>query len=310
MSDEVVAAYLRDLVERLACLDGGIPEIWLPIGPSGGAVARAAMAVAGDRLEKISHIPVTYERSTNTIHFPKEADPSSFVRGKKILLIDGSIHSGTTLRAAYRAVEELQPKDISSYSLVVRAGASILPCFWGLMIGDHDRAFFLRRLFPNHRLPTFGCVRKLEGDDLQRPMIVSGEDFIDKFSWSDYTYELNVDPNRRTYVYEQCGTIRGFVSFRFGPGRATVLIDSLAVAQGCQGQGLGGHLLRWAETCARNAHCAVMELWAVAQRREFYERQFYKALGKTMDLDDASFVLMGKKLLYNLPDDEVLTMGS
>ena len=309
LSDEEVSAYLRDLVARLAGLGADMPKTWCPIGPSGGGLAQAAMRAAPHLASAIQNIPIAFNRATEQITFPVDPDPGPLLRGKRVLLIDGSIHSGNTFMKAYRAVEALKPADISSYALVVRSGASVLPSFFGLAIGDHDRALFLKKAFPNNRLPAFGCVRKLCDGDQGRPMISCGEGFIDRFSWSDLLYEVRVDHRRKTYVYERGGCIQGLVSLRLVPGD-DILIDTLGVDKAFQRQGIAGHLVRWAETCGRNAHCAVTRLWGLEQRRFWYEKQGYETSGDQMVLDGAGFYLMSKKLLYNLPDDDVLTMGS
>jgi len=67
--------------------------------------------------------------------------------------------------------------------------------------------------------------------------------------------------------------------------------------------------MRWAETCGRNAHCGAIELWGVDDRKEWYEKRGYGACGEALVLDGTRFHLMRKKLLYNLPDDGVLTTG-
>ena len=319
LSDEEVSAYLRDLCERLKGLKNQVPTVWCPIGISGGSIARAALTLqeADDLKNQIINVPIAYNRTTEEISFPREANPSSAIKGKRVLLLEGSIHSGNTFRQAYLSIEKMKPMAISSYSLVVRTGASILPNYFGVMIGDYDRALFLKKIFPNNRLFTCGCVRKLEDADQAQTKISCGKEFIDKFSWSDLIYEIRVDPRRQTYVYDQCvydekeeEKIKGFVSFRITPGE-DILVDTLAVDQNCKNQGIGGNLLRWAETCARNHHCATIRLWAVDDRKEWYSKKGYELSSKEPKvLDNIAFHLMQKKLLYNLPDDDVLTMGT
>lgn len=311
ISDEEVDAYLRDLCERLEDLKEQIPTVWCPIGVSGGSIQKAALGLqeANDLKNQVIIVPVSCDRKTGEISFPEEANPSLAIKGKRVLLLDGSIHSGETFRQAYLAIEKMKPLEISSYSLVVRTGASILPNYFGVMIGDYDRALFLKRIFPNNRLFTCGCVRKLADADKARPKMLCEREFIDKFSWSDLIYEIRVDPHRQTYVYEQ-GQMKGYVSFRITAGEE-ILIDTLAVDKDCQKQGVGGNLIRWAETCARNHHCEMIYLWAVDDRKEWYHEKGYEFCDEEpLLLDDITFHFMRKKLLYNLPDDDVLTMGA
>jgi len=308
-SDEQVTAYLRDLMERLDNLGEETPKVWCPIGPSGAVLAQAAVRAGPHVASTIQHVLLTFDRATEQVSFPQDENPRRAVEGRNVLLIDGSVHSGNTLMKAYRAVEGLGAKEISSYALVVRSGTSVLPSFFGLVIGDHDRAIFLKKSFPNNRLPVFGCVRKLSDRDQGRSMIHSGEHFIDKFSWSDFLYEMWVDRRRKAYLYERGGTIRGLISFRLTPGES-ILIDTLGVDKTFQKQGVAGHLMRWGETCGRNAHCGTIQLWSIERRKSWYEKRGYKAFGAEMDLDGEKFHLMAKKVLYNLPEDDVLTMGS
>jgi hypothetical protein len=309
LSNDEVAAYLKDLFERFVALEGEMPMVWCPIGPSGGALAQAAMLVAGDLAPKIAHIPIAYDRATEKVSFPGEPNPASVIAGKRVLLLDGSIHSGSTFRKAYQAIAAMKPAEVSSYSLVVRVGASILPNYFGLMIGDYDRAIFLKKVFPNNRLFTCGCVRKLADGDQAQPKIACGQDFVDKFSWGDLCYEMTIDPRRQTYVYERNGGIKAFVSFRVTAGD-DILLDTIAVDKSCHNQGIAGNLMRWTETCGRNSHCATIHLWAVDNRKDWYAKRGYEFCGKELILDEVKFHLMRKKLLYNLPDDHVLTMGA
>lgn len=309
LSNEEVAAYLKDLWERLVALKDEMPTLWCPIGPSGGTLAQAAMRVAGGTASKIMHVPIAYDRSTEKVSFPEESDPTSVIAGKRILLMDGSIHSGNTFWKAYQAIEAMGPAEISSYSLVVRVGASILPNYFGLMIGDYDRAIFLKTVFPNNRLFAGGCVRKLADADQACPAILCGQDFVDKFSWGDLWYEMTIDSHRQTYVYHRNGNVKAYVSFRVTPGD-DILLDTIAVDKSCQRQGIAGNLMRWTETCGRNCHCATIHLWAVDGRKDWYAKRGYEFCGKELVLDGVKFHLMRKKLLYNLPDDHVLTMGA
>jgi len=312
ISDEEVDAYLRDLHEKLVGLKEKMPTVWCPIGVSGGSILRAALDLqeADDLKNQVTIIPVKYDRKTREISFPGETNPSLAIKGNRVLLLDGSIHSGNTFRQAYLAIEEMKPVEISSYSLVVRMGASILPNHFGVMIEDHDRALFLKEIFPNNRLFACGCVRKLADDDQAMPKPLSGKDFVDKFSWGDIIYEMRIDPRRQTYIYEQGRQIKGFVSFKITPGD-DILVDTIVVDQNCQKQGIGGNLMRWAETCGRNHHCKTIYLWAVDDEKKWYHNKGYEFCDdKPLVLDGVTFHLMRKKLLYNLPDDDVLTMGA
>ena len=178
------------------------------------------------------------------------------------------------------------------------------------MIGDHDRAIFLTDRIRNNRLLDCGCVRKLSERDNETAKFSSGEEAIDKWSWADYFYEGRIDQWRKTYVYERNGSIIAYVSFKIEPGKM-LFVDAVAVDKNSHGQGVGGSLVRWAETCGRHAHCCEVSLWALHERVDWYRKHFgFRSLDKKpMDLDGSTFIFMGKKLLYNLPDEDPLVMG-
>ena len=305
ISEEEVRGYLRDFIARLSQLDKGVPRVWCPIGPSGLRLAQVAMQLDADLASQTQVVPIVFDRSNSTVSFSNDRCPEEVVKGRSILLVDGSVHSARTISRAYAVLESLGPSDISSYSLVVRSGASMVPNFFGLLVGDHDRVHFLKQEIPNNRLLPFGRVRTLAFEDLDKPMVQTGEHFIDKFTWSDLWYEMRADRRRKTYLYERTGEIQGFVSFRVGKARG-VLVDTLGVGRQHQRQGIAGALLRWVETLGRHRRCRSLSLWGVEQRREWYENRGFQARGSQMVLDGVKFYMMRKKLLYSLPDDELI----
>ncbi len=304
--------YLRHLLADLDDLQSGIPEVWCAIGPSGGKLAQRAVCAleALGKARPIQNVLLDCDRKEGSVSFCDKSDPVKFVRGARVLLIDGNIHLGNTFRTAYKLLESAEASAIVSYALVVRSGSSILPNRFGLMIGDHDRAVFLTDQIRNNRLLDCGCVRKLSEKDGETAKFSSGQDAIDKWSWSDYFYEGSVDPWRKTYVYERNGAMIAYVSFKLKPSKM-LFVDAVAVDKSFHGQGIGGYLLRWAETCGRHAHCCDVSLWALRERASWYQKHFgFAQLNrKPMSIDGSEFVFMGKKLLYNLPDEDTLVMG-
>jgi len=306
LSDQEVDAYLLDLVERLTALGDDAPSVLVGIGASGAILTRRLVTVApqlGDR----EVLLVDYNRADDRITYIK-ADPVAKLPGKRVLLIDGTVHSGNTLLRVMRDVEKHKPLALSSYALVVRRGARVIPNHFGVLVGDHDRALFLRRSFPNNRLKPYGIWRKIAESDMTKPMISTGRDFIDREHWSDYWYEGRTDPRRQTYLYEVAGEICGFISFRMGDG-SKIVVDNIGVDKSKQDCRVGGHLMRWAEHLARHGTCARMELWAIDDRVPWYQKMGYEVVpNEELQLENDKFLLMTKKLLYNLPDDDVLCM--
>lgn len=120
---------------------------------------------------------------------------------------------------------------------------------------------------------------------------------------------MATDPGKHVYLHEQNGSICGFVSFRF-PRNRTLLIDEIAVDSKYRGQKLGAHLMRWAEHCGRHRNCTAIELWGVGDKVEWYRKLGYELSGRpALRIAGREFLLMHKKVLFNLANDDTLSMG-
>lgn len=310
LTEAQVSAYLRDLGERIRKLDTAAPQVWATVGASGSIIGKRFAELEPDLFAKADELLIAYDRATDLVTFPREENAGGVVRGKRILLIDGTVHSGGTLLRIVKEIEKLSPSAITSYALVVRRGAKIIPNHFGYLIGDHDRVHFPSTVVANNCLCEYGVYRKISEEDASRKMIETGRDFIDKITWEDRLYEVATDPGKHVYLYEQNGEVCGFVSFRL-PRNRTLLIDEVAVDLRYRGQRLGGHLMRWAEHFGRHRNCTAVELWAVADRVGWYKDLGYEPSGKPpLKIGGHEFWFMRKKLLYNLADDDTLTMGS
>ena len=168
------------------------------------------------------------------------------------------------------------------------------------MIG---RDFLLDKI-PNHRVMPFGALRKLDQADVNRSQqgVHSGLPSIDKVTWSDLWYETTTRKNN-VFVYEGGGEILGYVSFLIK--NSNLFLDAIAIDKKVQGKGLGGCLMRWAESCARTANCTTIQLWAKNDRIEFYVKKAdFKETSEKLDLGSEKYTLMERKLLYNLAPRE------
>ncbi len=297
LPDEIVDSYLREFAGRLAGLGATFPRLWVGIRDAGSTVARRLLALSPSLQSQVRVADIDFDRNNRQIVFLHEEQPDSFVRNERVLVLDGSVLSGTTLTSAIDTLVSLGAAEVSSYALVVRRGASIIPNHFGLLLGDHDKALFLRRECPTQRLSMYGTYRQLADSDLDRPCVVCGEAFIDKFDWYDYWYELQVDPARRTYIYEHSGAIRALVSFVVNAPH-WVLLDTIGVERRLHGQGIGGHLMRWVENYAQHADCADLRLWAVDSRVVWYQGYGFKSVGPKLPLGDHDLCLMHKRLGY------------
>lgn len=165
-----------------------------------------------------------------------------------VIVIDSAVHSGQTMLRVIEELRNLGAKEIISYSLVVKRNSSFIPNYFGVLIGDRDRAYFQLTAIPNNRLQQkrpFGVLRALEEKDGARQMFDSGVESLDRIHLSDLLYEQETR-NSKIYLYEHGSEICGLLIFE--KKTRTLFIDTIANAQSYRGVGLGGTLMRWAET--------------------------------------------------------------
>jgi GNAT superfamily N-acetyltransferase len=258
-------------------------------------VAQQLLEVA-DPPEQI--FPIVWKRNASEAFFD-ETVARDAVKGAPILVLDTAVHSGATMMAGLRLLESSGCAALTSFALVVRCGATVIPNFFSLLINDTDRLWLLAHTLPNQRLTPTGVYRRLIESDVSLPMIKSGADFIDRGSWSDHWYDMAVDPNRYVYVVEDQSKLVGFVTFKIHGN--TIRIDEVAVDQAAQGRGWGKFLIRWAENLARHRGCRESTLWSIENRVEFYTRRDYERTDEELRLgDDGHFIRMRKRILYNI----------
>ncbi len=298
---EEVAAYAKDLAERLLQLEGKFPGVWCTIGNSGEEIA----LVVGESLpkeirSKIQIIGINYDRDKKAISFQNRRDKNALPKNAPVMVIDSSVHSGTTMLAAHKTLRDLSVKDIFSYSLVLKHGSCFIPNLFGLVIHEYDRAYFLLEKIPNHRIMPFGALRKLAQTDTRRRQqrIKTGLPSIDKMTWCDLWYEVKTG-GKNVFVYEESGKILGFISFQNRNGH--LFIDALAVDKSQERKGIGGNLMRWAETSARLSCCRAIELWAIKNRIKFYEEKArFELKPEEMELGSEKYCRMERALLYSI----------
>lgn len=303
MGKEEVSCYVADIAERFEELDADLPKYWYAIGYSGVALANTILQSVSEKLRKqIQIVVVSYDKSKNEVFFMDAQDASLQLVGS-VLIIDSAVHSGSSMLAVTNKMYELGAQSVVSYSLVIKRGTSFVPNYFGLVIGDHDRALFLLNKYPNNRLcrkPPFGTLRALSEQDVHKPQSVnSGVTSIDNVTWGDLLYD-KVTKGASVYLFENAQSIMGYISFRV-VRQNTLFVDAIVVDKSLHGVGLGGMLMRWAETSARSLNCCGIELYAIEERKGTYEKLGFSDMGhKVLDLGNEKYWLMNRKLLYNL----------
>ncbi len=214
-------------------------------------------------------------------------------------MIDSAVHTGKSMLAAAAKISAAGIKDVITYSLMIKRNAEIIPNYFGIVIDTTDRCLFQLSAIPNNRLceqAPFGVLRSLISSDASRQFIKTGSPAIDETSFGALLYEKE-SKGSHVYVYEHRSAICGVLSFT--AQKNSILIDLVANSIRYRGKGIGAALMRWAETWARSAGCDAIELWAISDRIGFYKKRKFEMSPRKIDLGNATFHLMRRKLLYS-----------
>jgi len=311
---EEALAYAKDLVVRLKALDS-FPEVWCPITKSGTSIAslvRSILKTEGSPVRP-QLLPISISRKDQEIDVLfHRGDPAAQIPGKSVLILDGAIHSGRTMIRCADEVTKYEPKDLLSYSLMMKASSCFVPTFWGAGIDETDRAFFLLDEIPNHRLDAENPEKKQRPVHIERlderhrrvPPVTVEVDSMNRQTWGDRIYQMKVSPGVHTYVLVRVGKILGYLTIRFSDDYMS--IDELAVDKGQRKHGYGGVLLRFADTMARQANCRTVRLNAISDKVPYYEGANYHKISNTdsIRLDDAEvYWPMERTVLYHQRPD-------
>lgn len=296
---DVLHAYARDLISRL---EPELPDVWIMLGLSGTMTLKSIASACKDQLRNLVAVQAIYNRNTKTVEFinESESDLAGVMMGRSVIIVDSTVNSGETLLAAINKIKGFGPKRITTYAITVKASARLIPNYFSILVGAHDRVLFVDgedSSIQNNRFMGYGIFRRLQASDLKKPMLTCKKGFIDRTTWSDHWYEIQVDSFRHCFLFEEDGDILGFISYRCIEG-GELQIDEIAVDYKAKGKKIGHDLMRWVETHARNMCCHVLTLWSVEEQVGFYEKHGYQLRGKILCLDDdGNFQLMVKPLL-------------
>jgi hypoxanthine-guanine phosphoribosyltransferase/N-acetylglutamate synthase-like GNAT family acetyltransferase len=299
---EEVDAYLREFAGRLLKLGDEMPTLWCPIGRSGAVLLERLLRVGGPQLaDRVQILSVSFERDEDKVVF-SDGDPKADVKGRRVLVIDSSVHSGTSMHRVVQEIDACSAEGVCSYSLVVKNGSNFVPSFWAVLIEDHDRAYFLLDELPTQRLnrhDPYLHLRRLAQKDLNSLPVKSGLKSLDRITWSDRYYDMVNSESQVTYLLEVGRKIVGYLTCQSKDHR-TLCIQEVAIDSALTGRRLGGALMRWGETVARCTRCEEMELWAIANQLDFYKGQGFEHVPKPpMELAEGeSYLLMRKRIVY------------
>jgi GNAT superfamily N-acetyltransferase len=127
-----------------------------------------------------------------------------------------------------------------------------------------------------------GIVAMLADDELGRqredPSIPLNPKYLDSFA------AIDRDPNQILAVVEDKGVLVGCLQLTFVPGLSRLgmwrgQIESVRIATGNRGKGLGRKIFEWAIAECRRRGCGLVQLTTDKSRAE--ASQFYESLGFT-----------------------------
>ncbi len=321
LQKDILDAYFQDLVERLYYREGVSqgsqedyphPEVLCPIGTSGREVCYAMLQFIPPQLHSnLFIVDIRLNRGRNGgISFHNsdsgeiltDEEVQSYFSDKTVLLIDGLVYSGGTLKEAYKAPQEIGPKRIVSYSTVVCFSSLLIPNYFSVLVGKHDRAQLHFgeevHVIPNKRLDGFGCVRKLleEDADLDIPVPSVGESQFK--TWHDVlSYCRN--PKRGCFVYEKDRAIQAYVVYEINKENSSLLVFTLIVGKEYVGNNIPGNLWRWMDTYADANYLEQIRMWVPEGEFDFYERVGFRfPEGRP---DRLSGTIMVRNVPYPLP---------
>ena len=245
----------------------------------------------------------------------RDDDGIPSIAGLTVLLVDSAVHSGSSMRHVTEQLIKDGAKCVLSYTLVLKRTSEFIPSFFGLLIDEHDRAFFQLEAIPNNRLHSkrafsmgrpLGQLRLLRADDVDRKPnhLDVGVPSIDKVTFADLYYGAQT-ASMKVYVYEIGNEICAFIAFKNRNG--TLFVDTVATDKKLHGAGIGGLLMRWAESVARSTKCTSVELWAIEERMSFYKVFGYEPVSnEVMNLGEGEkYAKMIRRILYNVKPHEL-----
>ena len=313
LGSEEVDAYCKDFIARLRKLPEAMPKVFCPIGKSGhGLLCAISKQLTEQEQEELRIVPIIYDKKTGVASFKDIAEISVISEVNAVLVLDSSVHSGNSMLRSLRLIQANGAKRIISYSLVIKQRTRFIPHYFGMIVGDHNRAIFMLDVIPNNRLfagsnhQPLGIFRYIDADDVNRESqcLDVGVPSIDKITWGDLYYEHRAN-GYDVIVIEDGENLAGFIKIMV-KYEHTLHIDIIANDKGYRGKGIGGALMRYAENIARAQKLKFIELWSISDKIDFYKDKCgFKLLEDTIDAGDGeTYNLMRRPLLYhfNLAD--------
>ena len=260
--------------------------------------------------KKITVVPVGIDSKTNAVKF--EIDSPEQIANKSVLLFDSAMHTGRTMARCVNEAIKLGASNITTYSLVMKIGSYFIPTFWGVIIDDVDRIYFLLSKIPNGRLDSGpelnkdGTKRKIPSVFIRRlceehikvPQVKSGVNSLDRVTWGDRHFDMQAGDHKEcTYVLQTVSEIVGYMSLHFSD-QTCLFVTEIAVDVSQAKKGYGAILMRFADTLARQSNCSWVRLNAIENKIPYYRGFGYEITPgrEKISLDDEVYWPMQHKI--------------
>ncbi len=317
LSDDDVARYASDFLARLELLGSRQAMVWVSLGLSGDRfvdVLDSLLEGQGKDLPEIAML--TVDRLSGEVIFRNDDSLGMIERavatGSPVVLLDSAVHSGRTMRRVAKLLFDKGVSEVVSYSLIIKQTSEFVPTFFGLMIGESDRAFFQLQMIPNHRLTIrkpVGILRALDQGDVDKGFVNTESPSVNQKTFGDLFYLAHTQ-HFRVYVYEVGSRIVGVLAFTMLANRS-LFVDLIARDKEFKDARIGGMLLRWAETYARHNGCLAITLMSISEAIPAYKRyEFEAGVGNQIDVGGGEVnVPLSKRILYNIKWDQQIELS-
>jgi GNAT superfamily N-acetyltransferase len=272
------------------------------LGESGDKIAEILLRhLPPDFRDRIDLQLIYYNRTEGNVEYRDGSDLPSSVDAP-VLIIDGAVHSGTSMYEAVKTLKGSGITDVITYSFVVKRSSFFIPNYFGILIDEHDRPYFQLDRIPNNLLreeAPFGVMRRISADDAasEKQFLETGVPSIDRTSLGDLWYADQTEGSQ-VYVYQYEDSVAAFISFKL-ESLGALYVDIIATDAKYRGRGLGGLLMRWAGTYARSCCCKSIDLRAHVDRLSFYEHYGFTVVGATIEIGAGeAYTLMRKQIIY------------
>jgi len=133
---------------------------------------------------------------------------------------------------------------------------------------------------------------------------------MDRTTWGDRWFDMATGgQGQSSYLLLKKDEVLGYLTVH-GPEHGCLMIDEVALDEKHHGKNLGGVLLRFADTLARQSDCKFVRLYAISIKVKFYEHFGYRVLSAaSVRLQGQEYILMERALLHALPEAPPLLLN-